>query len=140
MFLLFSINLLRWKWMDMNHFSNMNHRMAFRCWRINLEKLPQFPLLKFKIGQFLGRVVTFLMKSFFKSDFSLIFFSFFIHIMSKFGLPYFPTRVRRLMTTPYSIIFNYLISIIPFAPRNFCAKIENKETFILILSLVASNF
>ena len=33
MFLLFSINLLRWKWMDMNHFSNMNYRKAFRCWR-----------------------------------------------------------------------------------------------------------
>ena len=34
-------NLLRWKWMDMNHFSNMSYRKAFRSWRP--KQPPAFP-------------------------------------------------------------------------------------------------
>ena len=31
---MWSINLLRWKWIDMDHFSNMNYRKVFRFWRV----------------------------------------------------------------------------------------------------------
>ena len=35
-------NLLRWKWMDMNHFSDMNERKALRSWRKPLSHLDHF--------------------------------------------------------------------------------------------------
>ena len=48
MFLLFSINLLRWKWMN-----NMNYRKAFRSWRSR----RLYKIIRTDLGQTLSKLI-----------------------------------------------------------------------------------